>query len=108
MSGAAQTRFSWAWRRSSKSRTQVPELLSTINKLYVAWDLAEFTSPSFALVANQIIFTALTYSLLQQQILRQARKALNKATKKRLLEELASARDIAHNGPTARCSLPSV
>ena len=55
------------------------------------WDLAEFTSPSFALVANQIIFTALTYSLLQQQILRQARKALNKATKKRLLEELASA-----------------
>jgi len=55
------------------------------------WDLAEFTSPSFALVVNQIIFTALTYSLLQQQILRQARKALNKATKKRLLEELASA-----------------
>jgi len=55
------------------------------------WDLAEFTSPSFALVANQIIFTALTYTLLQQQILRQARKALNKATKKRLLEELASA-----------------
>ena len=55
------------------------------------WDLAEFTSPSFALVANQIIFTALTYSLLQQQILKEARKALNKATKKRLLEELASA-----------------
>lgn len=55
------------------------------------WDLAEFTSPSFALVANQILFTALTYSLLQQQILRQARKALNKATKKRLLEELATA-----------------
>jgi len=55
------------------------------------WDLAEFTSPNFALVVNQIIFTALTYSLLQQQILRQARKALNKATKKRLLEELASA-----------------
>ena len=55
------------------------------------WDLAGFTSPNFALVANQIVFTALTYSLLQQQILRQARKALNKATKKRLLEELASA-----------------
>lgn len=55
------------------------------------WDLAEFTSPSLALVVNQIIFTALTYSLLQQQILKQARKALNKATKKRLLEELATA-----------------
>jgi hypothetical protein len=55
------------------------------------WDLAKFTSPSFTLVANQIIFTALTYSLLQQQILKQARKALNKATKKRLIEELTSA-----------------
>jgi hypothetical protein len=52
------------------------------------WDLAEFTSPCFALVVNQIIFTALTYSLLQQQILRQSRKALNKASKSRMLEEL--------------------
>jgi len=53
------------------------------------WDLAEFTSPCFELVVNQIVFTALTYSLLQQQILRQARKALNKASKSRLMEELA-------------------
>ena len=57
------------------------------------WDLAEFTSPCFALVVNQIIFTALTYSLLQQQILKQARKALNKATKSRLLEELVPVSD---------------
>ena len=52
------------------------------------WDLGKFTSPSFALVTNQIIFTALTYSLLQQQIFRQAKKALNKASKSRMLEEL--------------------
>jgi len=52
------------------------------------WDLAEFTSPCFALVVNQVTFTALTYSLLQQQILRQGRKALNKASKSRMLEEL--------------------
>ena len=52
------------------------------------WDLADFTSPCFALVVNQILFTALTYSLLQQQILRQARKALNKASKSRMMEEL--------------------
>lgn len=52
------------------------------------WDLADFTSPCFALVVNQIVFTALTYSLLQQQILRQARKALNKASKSRMIEEL--------------------
>ena len=57
------------------------------------WDLADFTSPCFALVVNQIVFTALTYSLLQQQILRQARKALNRATKSRLMEELTPCAD---------------
>ena len=57
------------------------------------WDLAEFTSTSFALVVNQIVFTALTYSLLQQQILRQGRKALNKASKSRMLEELVPTSD---------------
>jgi len=57
------------------------------------WDLSEFTSPCFALVVNQIIFTALTYSLLQQQILRQARKALNKASKSRMMEELVPTSD---------------
>ena len=57
------------------------------------WDLAEFTSPCFDLVVNQIIFTALTYSLLQQQILRQARKALNKASKSRMMEELVPVSD---------------
>ncbi len=57
------------------------------------WDLADFTSPYFALVVNQIVFTALTYSLLQQQILRQARKALNKASKSRLMEELVPTSD---------------
>jgi len=57
------------------------------------WDLATFTSPCFDLVVNQIIFTVLTYSLLQQQILRRARKALNKATKSRMLEELVPVSD---------------
>jgi hypothetical protein len=57
------------------------------------WDLADFTSPCFELVVNQIIFTALTYSLLQQQILRQARKELNKASKSRMREELVPTSD---------------
>jgi hypothetical protein len=57
------------------------------------WDLDGFTSPCFELVVNQIVFTALTYSLLQQQILRQARKALNKASKSRMLEELVPVSD---------------
>jgi len=57
------------------------------------WDLAEFTSPCFDLVVNQIVFTALTYSLLQQQILRESRKALNKASKSRMMEELVPTSD---------------
>jgi len=57
------------------------------------WDLADFTSTCFALVVNQIIFTALTYSLLQQQLLRQGRKALNKASKSRMMEELVPVSD---------------
>ncbi|MFA7174043.1 MAG: hypothetical protein WC340_11650 [Kiritimatiellia bacterium] len=57
------------------------------------WDLAGFTSLCFELVANQIVFTVLTYSLLQQQILRKARKALNKASKSRLMEELTPTSD---------------
>ena len=57
------------------------------------WDLADFSSPCFELVVNQIIFTVLTYSLLQQQILRESRKALNKASKSRMMEELTPVSD---------------
>ena len=57
------------------------------------WDLADFSSPCFELVVNQIIFTVLTYSLLQQQILRESRKALNKASKSRMKEELVPVSD---------------
>jgi len=57
------------------------------------WDLADFSSPCFELVVNQIIFTVLTYSLLQQQILRESRKALNKASKSRMMEELVPVSD---------------
>lgn len=55
------------------------------------WDLADFKSPCFALVVNQVIFTVLTYSLLQQHVLRKYYKALNKASKSRMIEELAPA-----------------
>ena len=53
------------------------------------WVIAEFTSPDLAVVVNQVVFTLLTYSLLQQHLLRRGQKALNKAAKPRLLEELA-------------------
>ena len=52
------------------------------------WDITAFHSPDFALVVNQVVFTLLTYSLLQQHLLRRGRKALNKATKSRMIEQL--------------------
>jgi hypothetical protein len=52
------------------------------------WDIADFQSPDQELVVNQVVFTLLTYSLLQQHLLRRGRKALNKATKSRMIENL--------------------
>ena len=52
------------------------------------WDITDFKSPNFNMVVNQVVFTLLTYTLLQQQLLRQGQKALNKATKSRLREKL--------------------
>ncbi len=52
------------------------------------WDITDFKSTNLNLITNQVVFTLLTYTLLQQQLLRQGRKALNKATKSRMLEEL--------------------
>lgn len=52
------------------------------------WDLADFSSPRFTMVVNQVVFVALTYSLLQQHLLKRGRKALNKVKKSRMLEEL--------------------
>jgi len=52
------------------------------------WDIAGFKSPDQALVVNQVVFTLLTYTLLQQHLLRRGRKALNKATQSRLIEKL--------------------
>ena len=39
-------------------------------------------------MVNQVVFTLLTYSLLQQHLVRRGREALNKATKARMIEEL--------------------
>lgn len=52
------------------------------------WDITGFKSPHLNLVVNQVVFTLLTYTLLQQHLLRQGRKALNKATQSRLREKL--------------------
>jgi hypothetical protein len=52
------------------------------------WDIADFTSCNLSLIVNQVLFTLLTYSLLQMQLFRRGQKALNKATKPRQMEKL--------------------
>lgn len=51
-------------------------------------DLEHFSSRSFNLVVNQVVFVLLTYSLLQWYLLRTARKELNRKTRTRTLELL--------------------
>jgi hypothetical protein len=51
-------------------------------------DLEAFTSRAFNVIANQVVFVLLTYSLLQWYLLRTSRKALNPKTRTRTLELL--------------------
>lgn len=51
-------------------------------------DLEAFTSRSFNIIVNQVVFVLLTYSLLQWYLLRIGRKELNTKTRTRTLELL--------------------
>ena len=48
------------------------------------WDLTGFHSPNFNLVTHQVVFVALTYTLLQMQLLRENRPELNRMSRCRL------------------------
>ncbi len=54
-------------------------------------DLEGFTSRSFNLVVNQVVFILLTYSLLQWYLLRRGRPELNSQTRPRTLDRLKPA-----------------
>ena len=77
-------------RPTTERGTDMPDLtLYEEDRTYVCfWDITAFKSPDFNLVVNQVVFTLLTYTLLQQHLLRQGKKALNKATQSRLREKL--------------------
>jgi hypothetical protein len=51
-------------------------------------DLENFSSRSFNLVVNQVVFILLTYSLLQWYLLRRDRRELNTQTRPRILDRL--------------------
>ena len=52
------------------------------------WDLTGFHSPNFNLVTNQVVFVALTYTLLQMQLLGENRPELNRMTKRTLRHQM--------------------
>jgi hypothetical protein len=51
-------------------------------------DLTNFTSRAFSMVVNQVVFTMLSYNLLQLHLLRQGRKELNNKTPPRIRQQL--------------------
>jgi hypothetical protein len=51
-------------------------------------DLTHFTSRSFSIVVNQVVFIMLAYDLLQIYLLRQGRKDLNQKTMPRIRQQL--------------------
>jgi len=52
------------------------------------WDLTGFHSPNFNLVTNQVVFVALTYTLLQMQLLRENQPELNRMSRRRLQHQM--------------------
>jgi len=74
-----QTRQEYGLRQTIEERHRQVKCFS---------DLESFTSRSFNLIVNQVVFVLLTYSLLQWYLLRIGRKELNPKTRTRTLELL--------------------
>jgi len=52
------------------------------------WDLTGFHSPNFNLVTHQVVFVALSYTLLQMQLLRENRPELNRMSRRTLQHQM--------------------
>ena len=57
-------------------------------------DLTDFKSQAFSLVVNQVVYVALTYSLLQMYLLRTGRTELNRRTLPRIRKQLMPTRSV--------------
>lgn len=79
------------WKQSRDVRTLYglrPAIEERHRQIKCFWDLTDFKSCSFALVLNQAIFLALTYTLLQVHLYLRQRAELNRLTRPRLLQML--------------------
>jgi hypothetical protein len=79
------------WKQSRDVRTLYglrPAIEERHRQIKCFWDLTDFKSCSFALVLNQVVFLALTYTLLQVHLYLRQRAELNRVTRPRLLQML--------------------
>jgi hypothetical protein len=81
------------WKQSLAVRTLYglrPAIEERHRQIKCFWNLTDFKSCSFALILNQVVFLALTYTLLQVHLYLRQRAELNGVTKPRLLQMLTS------------------
>jgi hypothetical protein len=79
------------WKQSRDVRTLYglrPAIEERHRQIKCFWDLTDFRSCSFALILNQVVFLALTYTLLQMHLYLRQRAELNRSTRPRLLQML--------------------
>jgi len=79
------------WKQSRDVRTLYglrPAIEERHRQIKCFWDLTDFKSRNFGLVLNQVIFLALTYTLLQVHLYLRQRAELNRVTRPRLLQML--------------------
>lgn len=82
--------------RSTKASTEVrtlyglrPATEERHRQVKCFWDLTKFRAQDFALVLNQVLFLALTYTLLQTHLYLRKQTELNRQTRPRLLQMLS-------------------
>jgi len=79
------------WKQSRDVRALYglrPAIEERHRQIKCFWDLTDFKSRNFELVLNQVIFLALTYTLLQVHLYLRQRAELNRVTRPRLLQML--------------------
>jgi hypothetical protein len=79
------------WKQSRDVRTLYglrPAIEERHRQVKCFWDLTDFKSCSFALVLSQVVFLALTCTLLQVHLYLRRRAELNRVTRPRLLQML--------------------
>ncbi len=82
------TRKVWAPKRSREEYALRTSIEERYRQIKCFSDLTNFTSRTFSLVVNQVVFVVLAYSLLQLYLLKNGRKDLTKKTPPGIMQQL--------------------